>query len=134
MDEKDVRYWLNADVILEMDIMPAKTIYRTDYNTSIWHIRECFWIWREVMYREGSEPEQRIQAWHYVRAYSKIMKDKDQWDHQHGIPLDYEWKKLRPNTPRWIGYYMRHPEEQAAMHEYRMWWEEQTGRSYKDAE
>jgi hypothetical protein len=132
MDDKEVMKWLQKDYIEELDIMPAKRIYLEDRNSSLWHIRECFWIWREVMYREG-EVSKKIQAWQYVKAYAKILKDKNQWDHNHGIPLDYEWKKLTPNTPRWIGYYMRHPEEQARMHEYRTWWEEQTGRSYKNA-
>lgn len=130
LTDEEVMSWLNKDVIRELDIMPAKYIYRTDLNTSIWHIRECFWIWRELMYRDNTDTEQRIQAWQYVKAYAKILKDKNEWDHNHGIPKDHEWRKLTPNTPRWIGYYMRNPDKQAAMHEYRKWWEEATGRKY----
>lgn len=132
MDEHIVSQWLNADVIEELDIIPAKFIYATDFNSSAWHIKECFWIWRDVMYGEG-KAEQRIQAWQYVKAYAKILKDKGQWDHKHGIPLENNWRNLLPNTPKWIGYYMRHPEEQAEMHAYRMYWEKKTGRSYQDA-
>ncbi|MHA2063939.1 MAG: hypothetical protein ACXABY_06095 [Candidatus Thorarchaeota archaeon] len=133
MDDKNVASWLKRDVIEEIDIIPAKFIYSTDFNTSVWHIRECFWIWREVMYREGGTKEQSLQAWQYVKAYAKILKDKGHWNHQSGTPLDKEWKTLTPNTPRWIAYYMRHPDEQAEMHEFRLWWERKTGRSYNDA-
>jgi hypothetical protein len=133
MDDRTVMDWLHKDDVEEINIMPAKRIYLEDFNSSIWHIRECFWIWREIMYREKSTNDQRIQAWQYVKAYAKILKDKKQWDHDHGIPAEHGWANLTPNTPRWIGYYMKHPEEQAVMHSFRQWWERRTGKKYAEA-
>ncbi len=130
MDDRTVLEWITKDDVKEMEIMPAVTIFKTDFNSSVWHIRECFWIWREIMYREKSSAEQRIQAWQYVKAYSKILKVKEHWDHAHGIPKEHGWAGLTPNTPKWIGYYMKHPKEQSVMHAFRQWWEKRTGRKY----
>lgn len=123
MDDAIVNDWLQRDVVEEMEIMPARFIYATDFNMSIWHVRECFWIWREIMYKEDKNMSYRVQAWQYVKAYSKILKAKNQWNYRHGIPLEHKWDNLTPNSPQWIAYYMKHPDEQEAMHTYRRHWE-----------
>lgn len=111
--------------VIELSIAPARTIYESELNTSVWHIKECYWIFKELMYEE-SDREAQIQSWQYVKAYVRILKDKGAWDYQHGAPYpDPAWLKLDPNTQAWMCHYMSHPEDQEAMHKYKRHWDKQ---------
>ncbi len=112
------------DDIVQLEICPARTIYQAErFGTSVWHIRECYWIYKELMY-EDDDREAQIQAWCYVKAYTKILKEKKAWDYEHGAPFpDPEWKSLAPNTTEWIAHYMSHPKDQGDMHAYKRNWE-----------
>lgn len=129
---KEIDTWLRKDYIEDVEITPAATLYTTDFNMAIWTVRDLFWRFRDLMY-QGKNNELRIQSWQYVKAYAKILKAKNQWDHEAGIPIEHGWTNLQPETSQWISYYMRHPEDQALMQAYRKWYERKYRKGANDA-
>jgi hypothetical protein len=114
------------DGITALDIVTAKTLYRAEkHSNSIWYIKERFWEAKELLY-SSPDPEESIQAWQYLKAYTQILKDKKQWDYEHGSPFyNPEWADMIPYTDEWKEYYNAHQKEQFSMFQYQQYWEEE---------
>jgi hypothetical protein len=65
----------------EIEIVTAKAIYELDkISHSLSSIKDSFQDFKDMMNNENEELVNRIQAWQYVKAYTKILKEQRQWD------------------------------------------------------
>ena len=106
--------------IFQISIVPAKVIYKAEkYGNSPWLARKKFWDFKYLMY-DGNDIEERIQAWQYVKAFTKLLKEKDWWDYTRGTPIpEPEWTKLIPGSIEWNQYYCTNKAEQCSMYQFR---------------
>ena len=115
------------DGLTAFEIVTAKSIYTNEHHVSLWKIKKLYWEFKKLMFI-GDDQEIQIQAWQYVKAYTKILKDKDEWDEQSGVPMPGpEWLEIDPKSTEWLDYYKAHPTERLPMYRYKREFYKQKG-------
>lgn len=101
----------------------ATAIYDSEEKSqSAWVLVECYNMFYDLMHPR-EEIDVRVQAWQYVRAYIKMLKEIDHWDYETGEPMpDPKWKELTPNTSKWNTHYTMNPNDRKDMDDYKTLW------------
>lgn len=100
----------------EIEIITATAVYCTEpEDVATWYLKEIYYTFRDILDSRESV-EIRIQAWQYVKAYTKLLKERLHWDSKNGRPaFGPYWMELETDSDEWLSYYTRHPEDQTDM-------------------
>jgi len=103
----------------EVEIITATAIYLTEQDsTKLWTIVEQYTEFRNLM-ESNEDIIIRIQAWQYVKAYIRLLKDRKHWDQKNKRPMNIPlFMNINPESDNWVDYYIRHPKEQSDMNEF----------------
>jgi len=100
----------------------AASVYMSEDNSPMWSIKEYYDLFRDLMSKR-EDVDIRVQAWQYVKAYTKLLKDHNEWDYDRCAPKEIPWRKLTPHTAEWYTFYQRNPDDMQDMDSYSKDWD-----------